>query len=203
MDIPFSLTRREALRRVIGLSLALGALEFSAFGNPAPRTIGADPNLLKKEIPWARVMTDVEKRAATALADLLLPKDQYGPAASTLGVPDFIDEWVSAPYEQQEKDRQVVQTGLAWLDAESKTRTGKVFAEATTEQQKALIDDVIKEGTPARQAAFPFFTLFRQLATGGYFTTQEGWAAIGYVGNKPIPEFPGPPPEVLKHLGLA
>ena len=27
--------------------------------------------------------------------------------------------------------------------------------------------------------------------------------AIGYVGNIPMAEFPGPPPEVLKHLGLA
>ena len=32
------------------------------------RGIGGDPNLLKKEIPWDRVLTDAEKRTVTALA---------------------------------------------------------------------------------------------------------------------------------------
>lgn len=199
---PVPLNRREALKRVIGLSVALSALEMPAFAATPLRGIGTDPNLLKKEIPWPRVLTEAEKKTVTALADVIIPADAHGPAASAVGVPDFIDEWVSAPYEQQEKDLEVIRKGLAWIDAEAQQRFDKSFAEAATEQQTALLDDIVKEGTAARKQAFSFFKLFRDRAAGGYYTTPEGWKAIGYIGNVPMAEFPGPPPEVLRHLGL-
>ena len=199
---PASLTRRDALKRVIGLSVALSAADFPAFAQTPMRGIGTDPNLLKKEIPWDRVLTAGEKRTVTALADIMIPADEHGPVASAVGVPDFIDEWVSAPYEQQQKDLKVIREGLAWLDAEAQKRFGKGFADAAADQQTAILDDIVKEGTEARKMARSFFTLFRDRAAGGYYSTPEGWKAIGYVGNVPLVEFPGPPPEVLKHLGL-
>ena len=64
-DAPF---RREALKRVIGVSVALTAMELNAFAATPVRGIGTDPNLLKKEIPWPLVLTDAEKRAVTAFA---------------------------------------------------------------------------------------------------------------------------------------
>ena len=197
------ISRRDALKRVIGLSVALSTLDMPAFAQVGVRGIGTDPNLLKKEIPWPRVLTDAEKRTVTALADVIIPADEHGPAASAVGVPDFIDEWVSAPYEQQERDLKVIRGGLAWTDGESQKRFGKRFADAVPEQQAAILDDIVKEGTDARKQAHSFFTLFRDRAAGGYYSTPEGWKAIGYVGNVPLAEFPGPPPEVLKHLGLA
>ena len=199
---PFTLSRRDALTRVIGLALTLSALELNSFGAAAQRGIGADPDLLKKAIPWDRVLTVEEMRIVTVLGDLIIPADGNGPAASAVGVPDFINEWVSAPYGAQQKDGKVIRDGLAWLDAEAKKRFGKGFADAAPEQQTALLDDIVKEGTDARKQAFSFFSLFRDRASGGYYSTPEGWKAIGYVGNVAMPEFPGPPPEVLKHLGL-
>ncbi len=197
------LTRREALKRVIAVSATLAALDISSFGAAGARGIGTDPNLLIKEIPWPLVLSDAEKRAVTALADVIIPADEHGPAASKVGVTEFLDEWVSAPYEQQEGDRKVIQAGLAWLDAEATARFGKVFAECAGQQQTALLDDIVRDDTEANKKAFSFFQLFRDRAAGGYYSTPVGWEAIGYVGNKPIAEFPGPPPEVLKHLGLA
>ena len=199
---PSPVSRREAVKRVIGLSIALAALEHSSFGAAGPQLIGNDPNLHKKEIPWERVMTAEEKRAATALGDIIIPADEYGPAASAVGVPDFIDEWVSAPYEQQQNDAKVIRPGLAWIDRESMSRFGKPYADATIEQQTAIVDDILKDGTDAHKKARGFFGTFRDRVTGGYYSTVEGWKAIGYVGNTPMAEFPGPPPEVLKHLGL-
>ncbi len=198
------LSRREALKRVIGLSIALSALDMPAFAQTNVRGIGTDPNLLKKEIPWPRVLTDGEKRIVTALADIIIPADDHGPAASAVGVPDFIDEWVSAPYEQQQNDLKAMRKGFAWIDAEARKRFGKGFADAAAAQQTALLDDIVAEGTDARKQAHAFFSLFRDRAAGGYYSTPEGWKAIGYVGNVPIAgDFTGPPPEVLKHLGLA
>ncbi len=200
---PLPLTRRDALKRVIGLSVALSALDLQSFGAAGSRGIGTDPNLLKKEIPWERVLTAEEKRIVTVLGDIIIPADGNGPAASAVGVPDFIDEWVSAPYDAQQKDGKVIREGLAWIEGEAKKRFGKGFAAAGAGEQTALLDDIVKEGTEARKAAYSFFTNFRDKVAGGYYSTPEGWKAIGYVGNVPMAEFPGPPPEVLKHLGLA
>ena len=52
-----------------------------------------------------------------------------------------------------------------------------------------------------RQGA-EMFALVRDLVATAFFTTTEGMADIGYVGNVPTATFDGPPPEVLKRLGL-
>jgi len=197
------LSRREALKRVIGLSVALSAMEMPAFANTPIRGIGTDPNLLKKEIPWPLVLNEAEMKTVKVLGDIIIPADENGPEASAAGVPEFINEWVSAPYEQQQGDLVTLRKGLAWLDAESKKRFTKIFVEITPEQQIAIIDDIVKEGTDARKQAYNFFKMFRDRVAGGYYSTPIGWKAIGYIGNVPMPEYPGPPPEVLKHLGLA
>jgi hypothetical protein len=196
------LSRREALKRVIGLSIALSALEMPAFANTPTRGIGTDPNLLKKEIPWPLVLSEAEMKTVKVLGDIMIPADENGPAASAVGVPEFINEWVSAPYEQQQEDLETLRKGLTWLDAESKKRFGKIFVEITPEQQIAIVDDIVKEGTDARKQAYNFFKMFRDRVAGGYYSTPEGWKAIGYIGNMAMAEYPGPPPEVLKHLGL-
>jgi len=43
---------------------------------------------------------------------------------------------------------------------------------------------------------------FRDLAAGGYYTTPEGMKDLSYTGNVALSAFAGPPPEVLKALGL-
>lgn len=198
-----SLSRREALKRVIGLSIALSAMEMPAFANTPTRGIGTDPNLLKKEIPWPLVLNEAEMKTVTVLGDIMIPADENGPEASAVGVPEFINEWVSAPYEQQQGDLATLRKGLVWLDKEAQKRFSKIFVEITPEQRIEIIDDIVKEGTDARKQAYSFFRMFRDRVAGGYYSTPIGWKAIGYVGNMPMAEFPGPPPEVLKHLGLA
>ena len=197
------LSRREALKRVIGLSVALTALEMPAFAQTPIRGIGTDPNLLKKEIPWPLVLTAAEMRTVKVLGDIIIPADENGPEASAVGVPEFINEWMSAPYEQQQEDLATLRQGFTWIDAESQKRFGKIYADATPAQQTAILDDIVADGTPARKAAFSFFKMFRDRVAGGYYSTPVGWKAIGYIGNMPMAEFPAPPPEVLKHLGLA
>jgi hypothetical protein len=199
-----TLTRREAIRQILAATALASALNLRGFAAEldAPG-IGFDPNLLKKEIPWPRLLTEAEKRIVTALADVIIPADEFGPAASAVGVPDFIDEWVSAPYDQQVKDRKLIRDGLAWLDVEANKRFGKGFADSAVAQQTAILEDIVKDGTDARKQARAFFIVFRDRAAGGYYTTPEGWKAIGYTGNVPLAEFPGPPPEALAHAGLA
>jgi hypothetical protein len=199
-----SLSRREAIRRIIAATAMATSLNLRGFSAELETPgIGFDPNLLKKEIPWPRLLIEAEKRAVTALADLIIPADEFGPAASAVGVPDFIDEWVSAPYEQQVNDRRVIRDGLAWLDAETGKRFSRPFADCAPAEQLALVEEILREGTEARKQGRAFLVLFRDRAAGGYYTTPEGWKALGYTGNAPMAEFPGPPPEALKHAGLA
>jgi hypothetical protein len=202
LSLPQSLSRREAIQRILIASALASWLDITAFGAEEVRGIGHDPNMMKKEIPWPRVLTDAEKKIVAALGDIVVPEDDHGPAASAVGVPDFIDEWVSAPYDQMRGDLKTIREGLAWIDRDAKKRFGKGFAEISAEQQAAIVGDIVKDGTDARKRGYKFFKLFRDRVVGGYYSTKEGWRAIGYTGNVPMPFFMGPPHALLQQLGL-
>ena len=51
-----------------------------------------------------------------ALCDVVIPADDRSPSASAVGVTDFIDEFVSAPYPDNVRDGKKILEGLAWLD---------------------------------------------------------------------------------------
>ena len=178
-----ALTRREAMRQIFVAAALASQLDLTSFGQGQDGELGWDPHLLKKEIPWPRVLTSAEKQTVAVLADLIIPADEYGPAASAVGVPDFIDEWVSAPYDQQRGDLKTIREGLAWFDTEAKRRFGKIYAEATAAEQIKLLDLVLVEGSPERKAGYSFFKLFRDRAAGGYYSTAEGWKALGTPGT--------------------
>lgn len=205
MTTPLPLSRREAVSRMLAAAATISLLDFQAFGVPGlPTSIGTDPNLRAKIIPWDRVLTEAEMKTVTALCDVIIPADDKSPAASALGVPDFINEWVSAPYAQQVADREQVRKGLAWLEAEATKRFQAAFSALDEKQQQAICDDLcfVPKAKPEHREAAEFFAKMRNLAAGGFYTTPEGWKDLGYIGNVAMAEFPGPPPEVLAHLGL-
>ena len=147
-----------------------------------------------------------QRKAAASLTDLILPPDNPGDKQpSQLGVQDFIDEWISSPYDETAKDRPVITEGLDWLDAESQRRFQKDFADLAEPQKCAIADDICGKTAVKKEfkSAQNFFNRFRYLAASGYYTTPQGWKDIGYVGNVPTVNFDGPTPEALKHLGLA
>lgn len=169
---------------------------------------GPDPSMVKIYKPgdvWPLTMDAKQRRAAAALCDVMIPADETSPSASQVGVVDFLDEWVSSPYPGQAGDRTVVLEGLAWIDAEAQRRHGVDFADLSPAQQTGICDDICdpKAAKKEHATAVRFFKRFRDLAAGGYYTTPQGWKDIGYVGHVALPEFPGPPIEALKHVGLA
>ena len=119
-----------------------------------------------------------------------------------MGVPEFLDEWISAPYPQQQGDSPVLREGIDWLEAESTKRFKKSFANLDSAERTALCDDICNPATakPEFKRSAAFFLKFRSLCSTGYYSTQEGWKAIGFVGNLPSASFEGPPPEVLRLL---
>ena len=169
---------------------------------------GTDPALMKEWKPggpWPLTLNDSGRAIATALCDLMIPADDVSPAASKVGVVEFIDEWISAPYPQQRADRAIVLPGLEWIEAESNRRFGKEFVAISDAQRAAIADDICLQGRAASQfeAGAKFFAKFRDLTAGGFYTTPIGMKDIGYTGNVPLTSFDGPPVEALKKAGLA
>jgi len=174
---------------------------------PTAGGYGTDPNLMQPHRPgdfWPLTLSASQRRLAGVLADLIIPADDRSPSATSVGVVDFIDEWISAPYPSHKQDRATVLGGLSWLVAEARRRFGNGFADLEARQQSAICDDIcsVARAAPAWQDAARFFAVFRDLTAGGFYSSPAGRRDVGYIGNVPLTHFPGPPPELLRKLDL-
>ncbi len=215
---PMRIDRRVAIKWMLTASAGAVFASRPAFGVPAaeapagapakpPDGYGLDPDLLRAYKPgdlWPLTFSAAQRRQVAALCDVVIPADSRSPSASAVGVTDFIDEFVSAPYPDNVRDGKKILEGLAWLDAESARRYGAVFAEAAGPQRASLCEDISRDdpGRPGLKPAADFFRLFRNLVAGGFYTTPEGMRDIGYEGNVPLARFDGPPPGLVERLGL-
>ena len=210
--------RRYLLKTLGGSAAALPILAQAAGCRPAepaapiqgpawtgPAGTLSDPDLVHPKTPWEKVMTAGELTVLTALCDTIIPADDRSPAASAVGVPDFINEWASAPYDYQRGGLAQIRAGLTWLDAEATRRFRKTFAQLGEPERNRICDDICYEprAKPKFKVAAKCFDLVRDLAATGFYTTTEGMKDLQYIGNVALPKFDGPPPEVLKHLGIA
>jgi Gluconate 2-dehydrogenase subunit 3 len=211
--------RRTTIKWMLAVAAATPGMHSAAYAleagsapaaPPSGEGYGTDPNLLKVYKPgelWPLTFTARQKRTAKVLCDLIIPADATSPSASEVGVVDFLDEWISAPYKAQRKDRETLLEGLAWLDREAaaRHRGRKSFVALSNKQRTAICDDIcfLAEAKLDLVAAAKFFARFRDLTAGGFYTTPQGREDVRYVGNVPLLRFDGPPPEVLKKVGLA
>jgi len=145
--------------------------------------------------------SDTERKTLDTLADIILPADEQGPAASTTGVTGFID-FMALDF----PDFQLpLRAGLSWLSRESLQRFEQNdFTALTSEQQIAIVDDIAYLPEDPEEIPEPpvaFFHLLRQLVVCGYFTSKEGLKDLGYIGNAPN-LWDGPPEEVLQKHGI-
>jgi hypothetical protein len=173
----------------------------------AAQGYGTDPDLTKIHHPgdlWPLTLTQGQRRTAASLCDVIIPADAHSPSASSVGVVDFLDEWVSAPYREQREDRALILQGLSWMDAEASRRFAKPFADLDESAMHAICDDVCQEKSaqPQFAKAAKFFARYRDLTAGGFYTSPEGRKDLGYIGNVPLLKFSGPSPEVLRKVGL-
>lgn len=206
------ISRREAIRWVAvasGTAAVFAGRPFPTFGAlSTAKPYGRDPDLTQAYEPgafWPLTLDAKQRKTLVTLCDLMIPADEVSPNASKVGVPDFVDEWISAPYAEQQRDRSGTLEGLAWLEAESQRRFSRPFSDSSLEQQSAIADDICsqRKAKPEFASAARSFALLRSLILGGYYTTPAGWRALGYVGNVALAEFPEPPREVLDKLGLS
>ncbi|MET0813763.1 MAG: gluconate 2-dehydrogenase subunit 3 family protein [Pseudoxanthomonas sp.] len=204
--------RRTSLKWMLSAA-ALPLTQLAGCSSEAPPRLpsgvgyGTDPDLLKVYGPgsiWPLTLDERQRRIAAALCDLIVPADAEGPGAVAVGVVDFINEWVSAPYPQQVADREQILTGFDWLDAQAQQRFSRSFGESSASQRSAICDDIcyLPRTSAGFEQAAEFFARYRDLTIGGFSTSPQGRQYLGYVGNVPLASFEGPPPEVLKLVGV-
>ena len=147
-----------------------------------------------------KFFTAAEFRTARILADMIIPRDERSGNASDAGVPEFMDFTMS----DRPNNQKWMRDGLAWLDAQSNTRFGKPFADATEAQRGQILNDI---AWPARapatlSAGVNFFNRFRDLTSSGFWSSQIGVKDLQYKGNVFVPEWNGCPPAALNKLGV-
>lgn len=163
-----------------------------------PAGYGRDPRLIGATTPWPRTLSADQLASVSALCDFILPAEGEAPSASAIGVHELIDEWVSAPYPDQIADRTLFLAGLDWMDQEAGRKGAKSFAKANPQAKAAILETAAGAGAPKG-----FYTRFRRVVIGAYYTTEQGFADIGYIGNQALKAYPEPSAEVLAALDRA
>jgi gluconate 2-dehydrogenase subunit 3-like protein len=196
----YELDRRTAIKWVLAASAALRlpSASFDALAAAsAAQGYGKDPNLMKVYKAgdlWPLTLSKEQRVTATALCDLIIPADDTSPAASKVGVVDFLDEWISAPYPEHVEDRKTIVDALGKVEGEAQRRFRTPFAKLSAQQMSTIADAIVEEA---------YFKRYRELTAGGFYTTPVGVRDLKYVGNVAMATFEGPTQDVLKRLGLA
>lgn len=208
MTEPFELPRisRRAALRWIGLVASAWGASGGAAGLVRDQVTGgatgygSDPDLLAPPAePWPLLLTLEQRAVAAGLLDVILPAYGSLPAASGLGLVDFLDEWLSAPYPQQRADRGTLVALLDAVTKEALRTSGSGFAQLAPARRAAMVETLAATGSPGRAA----FRRLCVISAAAYYTTPAGMAAIGFVGNVPRASFDGPPQAVLDGFDAA
>jgi hypothetical protein len=146
--------------------------------------------------------TPHEWQTVSVLVDMIIPKDARSGSATEAKVPEFMDFMMN---DGSDNTRLWMRGGLAWLDAESRHRSGSGFAAATSAQRAAILDDI---AWPARAPAemshgVSFFNRFRDLTASGFFSSAIGYKDLDFRGNVFVPEWTGCPEPALRKLGVS
>ena len=154
--------------------------------------------------PWPKTLTQQQIALVSRLTDILVPASNGQPGALQIGAVDVIDEWVSAPYAQQQRDRDSILRLLIWLDEESVRRFDQPFLAVNESEQFALLDDIAYDRNNIEQRLqqpAAVFNRLRSLVLAAYFCSEAGSREIGYQGNVAISgDYPGPTEEARAHL---
>jgi gluconate 2-dehydrogenase gamma chain len=197
------ITRREALGLLASLPLA-AAFE-PAPGTEAQALLDAGSAAAAETAAGVahelKFFTPHEWETVRVLVDLIIPADERSGSATDAGVPEFMDFFVDA-YPSM---RLPIRGGLAWLDAESRSRFGRPFVEAAEGERTAILDDIAwpARARPEMSQGVAFFNRFRDFTASGFWSTRMGVDDLRYMGNRGMATWDGCPPEALAKLGVS
>jgi gluconate 2-dehydrogenase gamma chain len=156
-----NIDRRDALAGIVAM---FGASLFA----PIARAATGDVTPISSGAPSAAVFTPPQRALMTALSERVIPTTDT-PGAIAAGVPEFIEkllaDWALPA------DRVPILAGLDAIEARSQADYKVAGAQATPEQQDALLTLAMEDKLPGGKE---FFDKFRQLVITGYFTSDVG-----------------------------
>ena len=206
-----NISRRSVFKLIAAASAAGAVLPHQAAAKPSNQQlwdyqkIFIDPDFLNPVIPWEMPLAESELATLAVLVDLILPADDQSPAPSSIGVQQFINEWIGAPYPGNRDDGLTIRGGVAWLNNFTWQLHRKPFTELSVTQQTSILDSICdpENTNPETLTGTRFFTKLRMLTLNGYYTHPATWKSLGYIGNVAIAgPYPGVPLEIVKLLGL-
>jgi gluconate 2-dehydrogenase gamma chain len=156
-----NIDRRDALAGIVAM---FGASLFA----PIARAATGDVTPISSGAPSAAVFTPPQRALMTALSERVMPTTDT-PGAIAAGVPEFIEKLL-ADWAVPD-DRRPIIAGLDAIEARSRADYSVAGAEATPEQQDALLTLAMEDKLPGGRE---FFDKFRQLVITGYFTSDVG-----------------------------
>jgi hypothetical protein len=137
--------------------------------------------------PKLKILNAHQDATVTAMAELILPQTDT-PGAKTARVNEFIDRIVADWYSKEEQSRFLA--GLTVVDNHAQSLFGMNFADATIEQQSAVLRALGEQMTEEAAALVSapvgyrgsapepednFYYMFRDLTLTGYFTSEVGF----------------------------
>jgi hypothetical protein len=213
-------SRRETLAWIAGVSASLAVGCHSKSRDPGanpeagPKGSSSTPNVAKRDLPqepprgdladpdmqsprtlWSLVLSQRELAVVALLADEILPAADQAPSASSLGVHQFVNEWVSAPFEPHMTDLKLLRTGVSKLTAPV---GGQNVTTLPAADRAKLAAKLMSDNTPEGR----MFRRLRELVVLGYFTAPEGIKLLGYVGNVALTSFEAPSKRLMEAAGL-
>ena len=152
-----------------------------------------------KKLNSEKFFTEDELLTITALADIIIPKDEISGSASDAKVTDFIEFIVKDIPEHQVPMR----GGLRWLDLQCSKRYSNSFKACTQEEQLEIVKEIAYplKAKPEMKQGVVFFNRMRNLTASGFYTSQIGIKDIGYLGNAPN-KWEGVPADVIAQYNL-
>jgi gluconate 2-dehydrogenase gamma chain len=140
-----------------------------------------------------RVLTEAEARTLLAACDQIVPPDE-DPGAAAAGAVGFIDRQLST---RRKKALLRWQAGIRGLEATSRRRHGRAFADLPFDAQTALLQDVERGAVEAADwtggEPITFFAMLREHAMMGFYgdprhggnRERVSWKMLG-VADPPI-----------------
>jgi gluconate 2-dehydrogenase gamma chain len=192
---PNGVSRRDMFQ-ILGAVPAVAAVA----GDHAHMHMGQSEPAAEKGPYKRQTFDDHQWQTVNVLCDLIIPADERSVSASKAGVPEYMDDWIAYRTEQDGNMnlRAEVFGGLMWLDRESTKLFEKSFISASVDQQKQLLDRIAYPEKAAKDDSqwVAFFSEFRTLTVGGFFSSKAGVADLPYLGNRAVAEWKGCDPKV-------
>jgi gluconate 2-dehydrogenase gamma chain len=148
-----------------------------------------------------KFFTAHEYATVAVLVDLIIPRDERSGSATDAGVPQFMDFMMI----DQPQRQTAMRGGLALVDRLSEDRVGKRVVNATGAERRQVLDEIAytTNRDPGLRHAIAFFSSFRDLTAGGFWSTKMGVQDLQYQGNVFVDEWNGCPDAALQKLGVS